>query len=140
MKKSLCCMLMAALLPALACQKQSETEQTGAATENNLLQAMDDYHRVLRPLMHQALPNQDVAAFKNNAAALLQGAEKVAAAEIPEKFAAQRDQIAALTKTLLEKTQVFHERCQSGADTEILESFTSAHEDYEALADILYKL
>lgn len=101
---------------------------------------MDDYHRVLRPLMHQALPNQDVAAFKANAAELLQCAEKVAAAGIPEKFAAQKDQIAGLAKALREKTQTFHDRCQSGADAEIFESFTTAHDEYEALADILYKL
>ncbi len=133
-------MLMAMSVFSLACQKQSETEQTAATTENTLLQAMDEYHRVLRPLMHQALPNQDVAAFKANAAELLQCAEKVAAADIPEKFTAQKDQIAGRTKTLLEKTQTFHDRCQSDADTEIFESFTTAHDDYEALADILYKL
>ena len=140
MKKWLCWFLIAALIPTLACQKQSETEQTSATTENSLLQAMDEYHRVLRPLMHQALPNQDVAAFKANAAALLQCAEKVAAADVPEKFTAQKNEIAGRTKTLLEKTRAFHDRCQSGTDAEIFDSFTAAHDNYEALADILYKL
>ncbi len=101
---------------------------------------MDDYHRVLRPLMHQALPNQDVAAFKANAAALLQSAEKVAAAEIPEKFAAQKEHITGLTNTLLEKTRSFHDCCQSGTDAEIFESFTAAHDNYETLADVVYRL
>jgi hypothetical protein len=121
-----------------SCQKQSETEQT--ATENTLLQAMDEYHRVLRPLMHQALPNQDSAAFKANAAALLECAEKVAAADIPEKFAAQKAQIDSVADDMLAKTRLFYDAAQGGADEEMLNQFTAAHEDYEALADIVYKL
>ncbi|HEX9652329.1 MAG TPA: hypothetical protein VGA99_01345 [bacterium] len=140
MKKWLCWMLMAMLIPTLACQKQSETEQASATTENSFLKAMDEYHRVLRPLMHQALPNQDVAAFKANASALLQCAETVATTDIPEKFAAQKAQIDSLADAMLAKTRLFYDACQGGADAEMFNQFSAAHEDYEALADIVYKL
>lgn len=41
---------------------------------------------------------------------------------------------------MLVKTEMFYETCKSGADEEIVDAFMAAHDDYEALADIVYKL
>ncbi|MFQ5771701.1 MAG: hypothetical protein ACE5HX_14300 [bacterium] len=125
----------------LCCQKTSETNQESSqTTTKGLVEYMDEYHRVLRPLMHQALPDKDVAAFKENAPELLKCAEKVAAAEIPAKFAAKKAEVETLTKSILAKTKTFYEICQSGSEDEILDTFMAAHDEYEALADIVYKL
>ncbi|MFQ5823008.1 MAG: hypothetical protein ACE5JB_03035 [bacterium] len=34
----------------------------------------------------------------------------------------------------------FYETCTSGTEDEIINTFMAAHDDYEALADIVYKL
>lgn len=133
----------------LSCQQESDstdttdadkTQNTSVAETVTLVQAMDDYHRVLRPLMHQALPDQNVAAFKENSEALLQQAEKIDQAVIPEKFADQRDKIEPLCKSILEKTRRFHESTGVGSDEQIFDAFLAAHDEYEVLADIVYKL
>ncbi len=133
--------LVFSLIFNFGCQKTSETtEESSGAAPKSLVELMDEYHRVLRPLMHQALPDEDVATLKENASALLKGAEKIAAVEIPSKFEAKKDELSNIINGLLSKTKAFYETCQTGSDEEIMDTFRSAHDDYEALADIVYKL
>lgn len=125
----------------LGCQKSSETsEETTNATRSSLMGSMDEYHRVLRPLMHQALPEQDVAAFKERASELLKCAEKLVGVPIPAQFVERKATIDSLAQEILAKTKTFHEICQTGTADEIFDAFMVAHDDYEALADIVYKL
>jgi len=131
----------------LSCQKKSDSSDTTDDAQNasgpntiTLVQAMDEYHRVLRPLMHQALPEENIVAFKENSEELLRQAEKIDHAVIPEKFAEQRDKIEMLSKSILEKTKRFHESTRVGSDEQILDTFLVAHDEYEALADLVYKL
>jgi len=140
--------IMILSLVVLSCQKGSDsTESMEARTQTDsgpdtvtLVQAMDDYHRVLRPLMHQALPEKNVVAFKENSEALLRQAEKIEQAVIPEKFADQREKIEMLSTSILEKTKRFHESTRVGSDEQIFDTFLAAHDEYEVLADIVYKL
>ncbi|NIR47358.1 hypothetical protein GWO43_02640 [candidate division KSB1 bacterium] len=133
--------LMITLLTNLGCQETPETGQENLAkAQKGLVDYMDEYHRVLRPLMHQALPDKNVAAFKENSAELLKCAENLAAADIPEKFETQKAKISTLTGEILENTRTFHETCQTGTEQEIFDTFLAAHDKYEALADIVYQL
>lgn len=142
-------MAIVSLCIGLSCQQKSESGDTpdargtqdGAGPDTvTLEQAMDEYHRVLRPLMHQALPEKNVTAFKENSEALLREAEKIDQAVIPEKFADQRERIEMLSSSILEKTKRFHEATRVGSDEQVLDTFLVAHDEYEALADIVYKL
>lgn len=131
--------LGASLLVLSSCQEKSETEQQ-TAEHIDLVQAMDEYHRVLRPLMHQALPEKDVNAFKENADELLRKAETLSEAEIPKKFAGQESRIDSLRSGILTKTQTFAETAKTGSGDEIFDAFLAAHDEYEVLADLVYKL
>lgn len=123
----------------LNCQQKSESEQQ-TANQTDLMQAMDAYHRVMRPLMHQALPEKDVTAFKDHAGDLLNKAEKLVEAEIPEKFSEEKTRIDSLRREILTKTQTFGKAAKSGSDNEIFDAFMTAHDEYERLADLVYKL
>ncbi|MFQ5604072.1 MAG: hypothetical protein ACE5HS_12475 [bacterium] len=122
-----------------ACQKNTDTAKE-KVPQKDLLQCMDEYHRILRPLIHQALPNEDFAAFKKSSQALLICAKNLEAAATPEKYGDQKAEIELLTAGILTKTHSFQEICQSGSDADILDAFIRIHDDYEALADIVYKL
>lgn len=90
----------------LSCQQESDATDTGkpqdasGAATVTLVQAMDAYHRVLRPLMHQALPEKNLVAFKENSEELLRQAEKIDQAVIPEKFSEQREKIEMLCASM----------------------------------------
>ncbi|MCG8606351.1 hypothetical protein MJD09_15375 [bacterium] len=132
--------LLLVLLAALGCEKTVEENEKAAESANDLLTCMDDYHRVLRPLMHQALPEKNVAAFKDNSGKLHECAERLVSAVIPEKYAEQKTEIAGLVQEILDTTKTFANDCQTGSDEKILASFLVAHDKYEALADIVYRL
>lgn len=133
--------LSVAMILTLGCKKNTETaQQNASAMQSNLVQAMDDYHRVLRPLMHQALPQKNMAAFKENSDRLLKQAEQLAKAAIPAKFESQKPEIDRMTQSILEKTRTFHLATQSAGDPEILETFRAAHDEYEELANVVYQL
>jgi hypothetical protein len=130
-----------AMLAAVACEKAAEDRQDAEqVVTGDILTCMDDYHRVLRPLMHQALPDKNVAAFKENSAQLQECAEKLAVAAIPEKYEEHKTEITALAREVLDTTKIFANDCQTGDDEKIFASFLVAHDKYEALADIVYKL
>lgn len=131
---SLAVIFMLGLTSFVGCKKSPET------TQKTLIHSMDEYHRVLRPLMHQALPEKNVVAFKENAEELLKCAERLATAEVPPKFENQKTEIDSLVKGILEKTKTFQQTCKSGTEEEIFNTFMTAHDDYEALADIVYEL
>lgn len=137
MKRISLFILFTLTLVTLACQ-QSDKTNTSAGID--LKPAMERFHSVLRPLQHQAVPEQDIAMIRANTDTLLILAEQVKDAKIPEELAAQSNAIKLHQETLLKSVQALTAAAKTNSAENIMSAFSDIHSQYESFADVIYTL
>lgn len=124
---------MAWLAPAYAATSKDVAEDHGFS-----IKEYEEFHHVLRPLQHEALPAKDFKRIRAAAGELVtrgeailklgvpRGVEKKDAEEFGEKL---KEFGAALVK--------FRSDAGSGTDDRLKESYSAVHDSFESLADML---
>jgi len=123
------------LVFTFACQ-QEESPKT--EDQMGLMTAMEKFHTVLRPLQHQAVPNNDVETIKSQTSKLYSMAEQVANATIPEDLREQGDAIHQHQQDLVGRVRELQNQLKNGTDEDILNAFSDIHTQYENFADAIY--
>jgi len=134
-KKYLWLLFGVLLMLTFACQ-QEESPKT--EDQMGLMTAMEKFHTVLRPLQHQAVPNNDVEAIKSQAPHLHNLAEQVANSTVPEDLKEQSDAIHQHQQDLVRRVRELQNQVESGSDEDILNAFSDIHTQYENFADAIY--
>mgnify|MGYP006304120911 CR=1 FL=1 len=137
MKSKSWLILLSGLVLIVACQQSNE--QT-TQNEIGLISAMEKFHTILRPLQHQAVPNQNIDVITAHADTLHALALQVQGASVPEKLAENSETIAQHKANLLQAVEQFQDVAASDVPEEILAAFSSVHDRYEEFATSVYRL
>jgi hypothetical protein len=101
------------------------------------IKEIDDFHEVLRPLWHEAVPNQDYEAIKAAIPDLKKLADALMKAELPKKYEFLQKEFDEMRLALKVSVDSLEVVCQ-GTDNEAIESrMIDMHEAYHALTECL---
>lgn len=98
----------------------------------------NEFHRVLRPLQHEALPQKDFQRIRSNAGELVKHGEAIVKLGVPpgtapgnvEEF---RKELTKFSNALAK----FSEHARAGTDDQLEAAFSSVHDSFEILAGML---
>ena len=108
------------------------------ADENFSVKEYNEFHQVLHPLQHEALPRKDFQRIRANAGELVKHGEAIVKLGVPSGTAAKNveDFRKELTK-FSDALAKFSEHAKAGTDEQVESSFSSVHDSFEMLAGML---
>lgn len=98
----------------------------------------EEFHEVLHPLEHEALPNSDFARIRGQAAILVKHGREIVKLGVPEGTAA--DQHAEFKKELTKFNSAlnkFRTHARRGSNSQLKTSYSVVHDSFEMLASML---
>jgi hypothetical protein len=98
----------------------------------------NQFHELLHPLQHEALPAKDFPRIRSNAAELVRRGQAIVHAGVPQGTAA--NQVAEFRRELRKfegALNKFSDHSKSGSDQELEVSFSAVHDSFETLAEML---
>jgi hypothetical protein len=98
----------------------------------------DEFHHVLHPLEHEALPAKDFKSIRTNARELVRQGVNIVKLNVPR--GTKEEHVDAFTKELKTFDQAlkkFAAAAKDGTDAELATSFSSVHDSFETLASML---
>jgi len=100
------------------------------------MKEMEQFHLVLYPLWHEAMPNKDYQAIKAAIPSLESKMDALMKAEIPEDFKDIETQIIEKREALGKAVEDLANVCRKNKDGEIIDKLTQMHESYRALDEV----
>jgi hypothetical protein len=101
------------------------------------LKEMNVFHKILHPLVHDALPNNDFAAIRSNLDTLLAEAKAIQQAKLPKKFAGRKEEFEKQTEELVSQLTDLVSMKDIVDDATLEKLFNDMHESFESLGEIL---
>jgi len=98
----------------------------------------NQFHELLHPLQHEALPAKDFQRIRSNAAELVKRGQAIVQAGVPKGTAEK--QVAEFRRELRkfeDALNKFSDQSKSGSDQELEVSFSAVHDSFETLAGML---
>lgn len=108
------------------------------ADEDFSVKEYNEFHRVLHPLQHQALPQKDFQRIRSNAGELVKHGEAIVKLGVPPGTAAGnveefRKELTKFSDALAK----FSEHARAGTDDQLEAAFSSVHDSFEMLSGML---
>lgn len=126
------------MLTALLC---SATAGLGWPVPNDKgfgVKEYDQFHAVLHPLQHEALPNQDFARIRSRASELVKLGEAIVKLGIPRGTTdTNTEQFEKELKKFSAALVRFSADAKNGTDDQLKESYSCVHDSFEILAALL---
>ena len=98
----------------------------------------DDFHHVLHPLEHEALPKNDFATIRGRASELVKLGEGITKLGVPAGTKAEnRDEFKKELKKFKDALSKFRKASKSGTNDELKTTFSAVHDSFEMLAGML---
>ena len=108
------------------------------ADENFRVKEYHEFHRVMHPLQHEALPSKDFQRIRTNAAELVKHGEAMVKLGLPRGTAKKYKQdFRKELKKFSDALAKFSEHAKAGTDEQLEGSFSSVHDSFEMLAGML---
>ena len=102
------------------------------------VKAYDDFHHVLHPLEHEALPKNDFATIRGRASELVKLGEGITKLGVPPGTKAEnRDEFKKELKKFKDALAKFRKASKSGSNDELKTTFSAVHDSFEMLAGML---
>jgi hypothetical protein len=100
----------------------------------------NDFHDVLHPLQHEALPKKDFALIRLKAKELATAGDAIVQLDVPPGTEeAKVEEFKKALKTFSDALTKFSADALDGTDEQLEGSFGSVHDSFETLADMLPK-
>ena len=110
----------------------------GARTSDFGVKEYDDFHRVLHPLEHEAVPKNDFATIRTRAGELVKLGEGITKLGIPEGTKAEnRDEFKRELKKFKDALAKFRKASKSGTNDQLKTTYSAVHDSFEMLAGML---
>jgi hypothetical protein len=120
------------LLPATVLNIRANAEEHFSVREYN------EFHEVLRPLQHEALPTKDFQRIRANAAELVKRGKAIVQVGLPSGTPAQHhEEFRKELKKFEGALGDFSKHAQDGTDAQLEASFSAVHDSFEMLAGML---
>jgi hypothetical protein len=98
----------------------------------------DDFHHVLHPLEHEALPKNDFATIRARAAELVKLGEGITKLGVPTGTKAEnRDEFKKELKKFKDALAKFRKASKSGTNDQLKTTYSAVHDSFEMLAGML---
>lgn len=108
------------------------------ADENFSVKEYHEFHRVMHPLQHDALPARDFARIRSNAVELVKHGDAMVKLGVPPRTAAKYvEDFRKELKKFSDALATFSEHAKGGTDQQLETSFGSVHDSFEVLAGML---
>lgn len=110
------------------------SHSAAACSESLKVKEYEEFHDVLHPLEHEALPKKDFARIRADAGELVKRGEAIVKLGVPAGMAEKN--VAEFRKELekfSESLKTFSKHAKSGNDEEVKESFSAVHDSFEML-------
>jgi hypothetical protein len=108
------------------------------ADENFSVKEYHEFHRVMHPLQHDALPAKDFQRIRASMPELVTFGDAIVKLGVPPKTAAKYvEDFRKELKKFSDALASFSEHAKSGTDQQVEGSFASVHDSFEVLAGML---
>ena len=98
----------------------------------------DDFHDVLHPLQHEALPKNDFATIRTRADELVKLGARITKLGIPEGTKTEnREEFEKELRKFKAALAKFRKASKSGTDAELKTTYSDVHDSFEMLAGML---
>ncbi|MEP6922018.1 MAG: hypothetical protein ABI967_12910 [bacterium] len=98
----------------------------------------EEFHEVLHPLEHEALPNNDFRRIRANSAELVKHGREIVKLGVPAGTTEdQKGEFAKELEKFNRALNKFRAHARKGSDTELKTSFSAVHDSFEMLASML---
>lgn len=98
----------------------------------------DEFHRVLHPLQHEALPRKDFQRIRANAGELVKRGEAIVKLGVPPGTAETNvEEFRKELKKFSDALAKFGAHAKAGTDDQLEAAFSSVHDSFEVLAGML---
>jgi hypothetical protein len=113
--------------------------QHGEGNKHGLsVKQYEDFHDVLHPLEHEALPKGDFARIRSQAALLVKRGNAIVKLGVPAGVsAANREEFATSLTKFKDALAKFKADAKKGTDDQLKTSYSSVHDSFEMLAGML---
>lgn len=115
-------------------QEKEQMEMQMEKGHHFAIKELDRFHDVLHPLVHDALPDNDFDTIRKNLDALMQEAEAIVNAALPEKYEAKKREFGVLAEALVNQLAGLKETAD---DEELAMKFEERHGTFEQMAGML---
>ena len=120
------------LLPATVLTNRADAEEHFSVKEYN------QFHDVLHPLEHEALPKKDFQRIRTNAAELVKRGKAIVQVGLPSGTPAQHhEEFRKELKKFAGALGDFGKHAQDGTDAQLEASFSAVHDSFEMLVGML---
>jgi len=98
----------------------------------------NEFHDILHPLMHEALPAKDFPRIRSKAAELLQRGNAIVSLGVPKRTAPKNvAEFRSELKKFKDALGKFRQHSRKGSDEQLEISFSAVHDSFEMLAGML---
>lgn len=101
-----------------------------------VLKEIDEFHKVLYVVYHKYLPNKQYDEIKTASSELLQKAEAITKAALPQRLESKAEDFAVAVQELVEASKMLAETCQQGNEDSIEKTIDHLHTKYQNLEKI----
>ena len=117
-------------MAAFSCQSKKETAKV---PQRDMQAVITDFHNILRPLHHQAVPEKNIEAIKDSLDHLLSLGDSLAIAPVPKDWEDISDTLKTLTHNLTESGKKLREAVKSDSSQKILNAFMEYHDRFKSI-------
>ena len=111
---------------------------TAAGADQFGIKEYDEFHEVLHPLQHEALPAKDFQRIRSNAVELLKRGQAMVGVGVPKGTAEKQvEEFRRELKKFKEALGKFRQDSKKGTDEQLEVSFSAVHDSFEMLAGML---
>lgn len=108
------------------------------AADHFSVKEYNEFHDVLRPLQHEALPTKDFQRIRTNAAELVKRGKAIVQVGLPAGTPSKDQENFRKELEVFEGTlRNFSKQAQDGTDAQLAASFSAVHDSFEMLAEML---
>ena len=109
-----------------------------AADEHFSVKEYNQFHEVLHPLQHEALPAKDFQRIRSNAAELVKRGKAIVRVGLPNGTATQnQEEFRKELKKFDNAVESFSKAGKNGTDLQLETSFSAVHDSFEMLVGML---
>jgi len=112
--------------------------QEGHGKHGMSVKAYEEFHDVLRPLQHEALPAKDFARIRAQSSLLIKRGKALVKLGVPQGTKDEhKDEFAKGLIKFNEALAKFKAQAKKGTDEQLTASYSAVHDSFEMLADLL---
>ena len=109
-----------------------------AAQHHFSAKVYDEFHDVLHPLEHEALPNKDYRRIRSQSAELLKRGKRIVKAGVPEALAGdKRTEFVSEMKAFDVALNKLKTTARRGKNSQLASSYSAVHDSFEKLMGML---